>query len=383
MRFHELLLKNLIRRKLRSLLTISGVAVAIATVVTLVGVSYGLKRSAAEAFESHGVDLVVVRAGTVQRVASSMNEDLAGRLAEMPGVAHVIPALTDVVSLGGEGLIGVPVHGWIPDSSIWDTVKITAGRRLESDESGSVVLGSLLAHNLGKGVGDEVEIEQKNFKVVGVFETKSVYESGAAVVPLHDLQELMDRPGQVSEFMIVLDTQLANRAAALADLRSRVVKLHDAQHKPLGLTAQETEEYVNNDLEIQLAEDMAWATSLIALSIGSVGVLNTMLMSVLERTQEIGVLRAIGWPKLRIVRMIVGESCVLSLAGAGLGMFAAVALTAGLSRLPAAGGLIRGDTSLDVLAAGLGVAAGMGLVGSLYPALRGASLRPTEALHYE
>jgi putative ABC transport system permease protein len=108
-----------------------------------------------------------------------------------------------------------------------------------------------------------------------------------------------------------------------------------------------------------------------------------MLMSVLERTQEIGVLRAIGWPKLRIVRMIVGESFVLSLAGAGLGMLVAVTLTAALSRLPAAGGLIRGDTSLGVLAAGLGVAAGMGLVGSLYPALRGASLRPTEALHYE
>ncbi|HUY91515.1 MAG TPA: ABC transporter permease [Pirellulales bacterium] len=383
MRFHELLLKNLIRRKLRSLLTISGVAVAIATVVTLVGVSSGLKKSATEAFQSHGVDLVVVRAGTVQRVASSMNEDLAARLAAMAGVADVVPSLTDVVSISGEGLVGVPVHGWPPDSHVWDTLHVADGRRLRSDDRGDVVLGSLLAHNLEKSLGDEVEIEQQNFKVVGIYESSSVYESGAAVVPLADLQELMDRAGQVSEFMLMLDANLANRKATLENLKSQIAKLRDDRGKPLGLSAMETEDYVSHDLEIQLAGDMAWATSLIALSIGSVGVLNTMLMSVLERTQEIGVLRAIGWPKLRIIEMIVGESCVLSVAGACLGMLAAVTLTAALSRLPAASGLIRGDTSLGVLAAGLAVAGLMGLVGSLYPALRGAGLRPTEALHYE
>ena len=383
MRFHELLLKNLIRRKVRSLLTVSGVAVAIATVVTLVGVSHGLKESATEAFESHGVDLIVTRAGTVQRVASSMNEDLAGRLAAMPGVADVVASLTDVVSLGGEGLVGVPVHGWPPGSRIWDTIQVADGRRLESDDQGKVVLGSLLAHNLQKRVGDEVEIEQNNFQVVGIYESSSVYESGAAVVPLHDLQELMDRHGQVSEFMLMLDSQRADRQTLLETLKSQIAKLRDDRGKPLGLSAMETEDYVSHDLEIQLAGDMAWATSLIALSIGAVGVLNTMLMSVLERTQEIGVLRAIGWPRLRIIAMIVGESCVLSLAGAGLGMLVAVTLTASLSRLPAAAGLIRGDTSWDVLAAGLGVAGLMGLAGSLYPALRGAGLRPTEALHYE
>ena len=383
MRFYELLLKNLIRRKVRSLLTVSGVAVAIATVVTLVGVSHGLKKSAKEAFESHGVDLVIVRTGTVQRVASSMNEELGHRLETMPGVAGVVPTLTDVVSLGGGGLIGVPVHGWPRNSRIWETIRMLEGRALHGEDRGKVVLGSLLAHNLEKRVGDEVEIEAQNFEIVGVYESSSVYESGAAVVPLIDLQELMDRPGQVSEFMIMLDDNISGRDEKLESLRTQIAKLRDEHGKSLGLEAMPTEEYVSHDLEVQLSGDMAWATSLIALSIGSVGVLNTMLMSVLERTQEIGVLRAIGWPKSRIIRMVVGESCVLSVAGACLGMGAAVTLTASLSRLPAAAGLIRGDTSPGVLAAGVGVALVMGLIGSLYPAFRGAGLRPTEALHYE
>jgi putative ABC transport system permease protein len=122
---------------------------------------------------------------------------------------------------------------------------------------------------------------------------------------------------------------------------------------------------------------------LIALVIGSVGVLNTMLMSVLERTQEIGVLRAIGWPKIRIIKMIVCESCALGVAGALLGMLAGVGLTAALSRFPAARGAVRGDTAPSVLAAGFVVALAMGLAGSLYPAFRGAGLHPTEALRYE
>jgi putative ABC transport system permease protein len=246
-----------------------------------------------------------------------------------------------------------------------------------------VLLGNLLAQNLDKRVGDTVEIETKGFKVVGVYESASVYEGRAALVLLEDLQRLMDRVGQVSEFMLVLDRKLPDRKAAIEKVQLEIADLRDEEGQPLGLTALPTEQYVSHDMEIQLARQMAWSTSLIALVIGSVGVLNTMSMSVLERTQEIGVLRAIGWPKARIIKMIVCESCALGVAGALLGMGAGVALTAALSRFPAARGMVRGDTAPGVLAAGFAVALAMGLVGSLYPACRGAGLHPTEALRYE
>lgn len=383
MRFFELVRKNLVRRKLRSALTACGVAVAIATVVTLVGVSQGFRRSATESFESKGVDMVVVRAGAVQRNASSLSEQLRRRLAGMAGVADVIPALTDRVSLGKVGPLGIAVHGWPADSRVWQSLKIVGGRRPGEHDRGTVVLGGQLAKNLSKGIGQPVEIELRQFRVIGIYQSSNVFENGAAVLLLPDLQHLMDREGQVSEFLIILDKELPDRSQAIERLQKHVEALTDQHGQPLGLAALPTEQYVSRNLEIRLSGDMAWATSAIALLIGSVGVLNTMLMSVMERTQEIGVLRALGWRKSRIVRLILCESCLLSLGGSVLGVLASLVLVDLLSRLPAAQGLVRSDTSPTVIAIGLGMALAVGVVGALYPALRGAALQPTVALRYE
>jgi putative ABC transport system permease protein len=383
MQFLELVRKNVVRGKLRSALTACGVAVAIATVVTLVGVSQGFRRSATESFQSHGVDMVVVRSGTMQRNASSLSEQLRRRLVRLRGVADVIPALTDRVSLGKGGPLGIAVHGWPAESHVWDTLKIIRGRRPGEHDRGTVLIGGQLAQNLDKKVGDRVEIELTQFRVIGIYQSSNVFENSAAVLLLPDLQHLMDRQGQVSEFLIVLDKNLSDRGKASQQVQQHVEALTDQRGQSLGLAALPTEQYVNRNLEIRLAGDMSWATSTIALVIGSIGVLNTMLMSVMERTQEIGLLRALGWRKLRIMRLIVYESCLVCLAGSLAGILLSLGLVSSLSRLPAAQGLVRSDTSPSVIATGLGMAAAMGVIGALYPAWRGASLQPTEALRYE
>ena len=128
---------------------------------------------------------------------------------------------------------------------------------------------------------------------------------------------------------------------------------------------------------------MAWLTSAVAVLIGGFGMLNTMLMSVLERVGEIGVLRAIGWRKSRVVRMVLGEALLLSLAGAALGAAGAVGLTRWLSTFPAVGGLIAGNIAPVVLGEGFAVALALALLGGVYPAYRAARLLPTEALRHE
>ncbi|HVA49783.1 MAG TPA: ABC transporter permease [Pirellulales bacterium] len=382
MRFIDLVIRNVVRRKVRSTLTGIGVAVAVATVVTLLGVSTGLQRSASDAYRRHGVDLMVVRAGTAQRTSGSLDARVADRLRELTGVADVTLSLTDVVSLGG-GVRGVLVHGWPAECRMHDNLAISEGRRLTADDHGRVLLGSILAHNLNKRVGETLEIELNPFEVAGIFDSSNVFEGGSAVVLLDDLQKLMDQSGQVSEFLVALSSEEARGPDGLERLCGEIKDLRDGNDKPLGLTAMPTEEYAGNSFEVSLARAMAWATSTIALAIGCVGMLNTMAMSVLERTQEIGVLRAIGWRRSRIVRMVLSEACILSLAGAALGSLGAVVLARVLAALPAAQGALDGGTPPSIVALGFMAALVLGLAGGFFPAIRGANLRPTEALRYE
>src|SRR5262249_2681520 len=131
------------------------------------------------------------------------------------------------------------------------------------------------------------------------------------------------------------------------------------------------------------AQAMAWLTSAIALMIGTISMANTMVMSVVERTKEIGILRAIGWKKWRVMRMILGVSTILSLVGGVLGGILAVIVCKWLATLPQVGGFIQGEIAPIVIAKGFFIALAVGLIGGLWPAFRAASLLPTEAIYHE
>src|SRR5262249_50302352 len=108
--------------------------------------------------------------------------------------------------------------------------------------------------------------------------------------------------------------------------------------------------------------------------------LNTMIMSVFERTKEIGTLRAIGWRRSRIMGMVIGESVLLSVGGAVLGCAAGVLMAKLLTNLPVASGLVGGKVGTPLLIQGFIVALLVGVAGAIYPALWSANLLPTEAL---
>jgi putative ABC transport system permease protein len=149
------------------------------------------------------------------------------------------------------------------------------------------------------------------------------------------------------------------------------------------LDVKTAKDLVNTTTEIRFIHAMAWITSAIALFIGTISMLNTMIMSVFERTKEIGVLRAIGWGRWRVVKMIVMESLLLSIVGGVVGTLGAVVLTQILSRLPVAAGLVDANLAPSVIGEGFLIALGVGFLGALYPAYRGAQLLPTEALRHE
>lgn len=376
MRFSTFVIKNLLRRPARTTLTVIGITLAVAAVVALVGAAHGLEKSFLQLYSQHGVDVVVVRSGVAEVRFSSLDAGLGERIAALPGVKAVTPVMMDSVSFTDRDMIGVTVQGCLADSFMFGNLRIVSGRQLAAGDGKVVVLGSLLAKNLEKKVGDTLEVvEDERFEVVGVFESFSVFENSSMILPLDQLQRLMDRPGQVTGFNI--DVEDGADAATIETLCGQVRGLAP------GLEAMKTGDFVTQNSQLKIVQGMAWLTSAIALVIGAVGMLNTMIMSVIERTREIGILRAIGWRKGRVVRMILAEALVLSLVGAFFGILVAIVAIRFLGRLPQSGGLIAGEIDPRVMLQGLAIAVGVGLVGGAYPAIRGAQLLPTEALRHE
>ena len=114
--------------------------------------------------------------------------------------------------------------------------------------------------------------------------------------------------------------------------------------------------------------------SVIAMAIGVISMLNTMAMSVLERTQEIGILRAVGWTRWRVVRMVLGEAVMLGLAAAVVGTVGAIVATHVLAASPKVNGFIEAGIAPVVIAQGIGLTVLIGLIGGAYPAIRAARL---------
>jgi putative ABC transport system permease protein len=374
--------KNIFRRKIRSVMTILGVAVAVGSMVALVGMSRGFERSLAEIYQKRGVDLVVIKAGVTQRLTSILDESIGGLLRRLPGVAQVYGGLVDVASFEGGNLIGVTINGVPPDSPVIRDVNLVEGSRLRPGEHRSVMMGKMLAGRLGKKVGDSVEIELEEFRIVGIFESYNVYENGSVILLLDDMQELMDRPGKVSGFVVIVDKAHKGEAAVRA-LCKKINDLRDEDGHPLNLEAMPTSDFVSTTVEIRTVKAWAWMTSVIALLIGGIAIFNTMIMSVFERTAEIGILRGIGWRRRRIIRLILSESVVLSLAGGVLGAVLAVVIIHLLAQVPRVSGFVSAYISPAVIAQGMGLGLVLGAIAGLYPAIRAALLLPTEAIRHE
>lgn len=374
MRFTTLILKNMRRRGARTLLTVLGLGIGIAAVVALLGIAWGFERSFMKLYEAKSIDLVVVKAGVSDRLTSNLDATLGDRIRAIPGVGAVGGSLMDVVSFEEANLVSVLVNGWEPGSLLFRGIRLKAGRALRPGDARVAMLGRVLALNLDKSVGDSLSISGEPFRVIGVFESDSLFENGGLIVPQEELQRMMGREGSLSGFVVVAD---ASDRRSVEDLGERI------EAAIPGVASVPARDYIQGDIQVRLVKAMAWATSAIALLLGSLGVLNTMMMSVFERTGEIGVLRALGWRRPRILALILGEAMALGLVGSVLGaLFGLVAVRA-IQLSPTARTFISPELPPSVLAVGSLLGIGLSLLGGLYPAMRGAALNPTEALRHD
>jgi putative ABC transport system permease protein len=334
-----------------------------------------------EIYEARGINLLVIEAGRVQWLDSKLDEGLGQELAKREGVRHVSGMMASMISFDEYDVFGVLVRGMPTDSFVLDKIHVIAGRQLQADDERVVMLGASLADGLNKKVGDTVQVVDEPFKVVGVFESKNVFENGSMIMPLAELQRLEYREEEVTLFNIVAEHGDRQSIESLRDdIQNELPK---ATPLAKNLKAVPTREFVDTAVEIRLARSVAWLTSTIALVVGTIGMINTMLTAVFERTQELALLRAIGWRKGTVIRMIMLESMLLGMIGAVLGTLAAIGLNKFLSVLPASEHLVAGDVSAGVVLQGFAVAVVVGLAGGLFPAYRAARLAPTDGLRHE
>ena len=371
MRFSTLVVKNLARQRARTLLAVLGIGVGIMTVVALGAITGGLKTTAGDLMRIGGSNFMVAQKGSADLTFSTVSGAEERGVRRTPGVARTLGVLMHYSRVGSNPFFGT--FGVRPGELRASPPRLVAGRLLDEPSAKEVVLGSAAASKLGAGVGETVTIEDTAFRVAGIYRTGSVALDAGAYAPLATVRRLARKPGVVTAVYVT-----AAGGVDPAVLADRIEK-----QSPQLTTVSTLSEYGNVDQGLKFLDAGNVAISVLAVLLGAIGVLNTMIMSVFERTRELGIMRAVGWSGPRIVRMIVGESLLLCLVAAVFGLALGWLAAQGVARIPSVEAFLRPEFTGELVLRALAVAVGVALVGAAYPAVRAVRLLPVEALRHE
>lgn len=370
MTFAALVLKNLMRQRVRALLTLLGISIGITTVVALGAITAGLKETANAFIRSEGADFIVAQEGAADLSFSKLSEDVVGEVEGVDGVEAARPVVMHVAKAGSNPyffLLGVP-----PADLRATGIELVEGTALTGAPD-EIVLGEEAASSLGAAVGETVTVAKREFEVVGIFRSDVAWLSGGAYAGLKEVQEIAKTPDTVSLVYVT-----AADGTDSGELATRME--YDVEGV---VTISNADEYSKVDQGFVMLDAADTAISVLAILIGAIGVMNTMIMSVFERTREIGVLRAVGWSGNRVLRMIMTESVALCIVAAAFGSLIGVGVSRLVTRIPSVGQFIVPAYPATVFVTATVIALVVGLVGAAYPAIRATRLTPMEALRYE
>jgi ABC-type antimicrobial peptide transport system permease subunit len=360
-------LRNILRQRTRMLLTTLGIGLGVGLVVMLGGMADGFVKQLSDMGTKSG-ELTIGEAKASDMSLAKVDERIGRWAAALPAVEAVSGLLLGVGSVPGTSYF--IVLGLDPNAYAIRHFAITQGGALQTARD--ILLGKVAAKNLKKQVGDSIRISGSVYRVVGIYETGTGYEDGGGVIALKEAQRLLARPGQVSWFYVKLrDTDQAEPVRRQIETRFPEASVSRAS------------DFAEKTNDMKVFRNMTNALSLISVLVGGIGIMNAMLMSVYERTREIGTLRALGWRRRRVVGMILSESLILSFLSGLAGIAVGVGLGELLTLEPTMGAFLKGSYTLQLFGQAMLIAIVLGVIGALYPAWRAANLSPIEALRYE
>jgi putative ABC transport system permease protein len=372
MTFFGLIVHNLWTKKLRTALTALAVAIGVLTVVTLSVVTDSLRSSAAAVLQTGDADFTVAQKGVDGALNSVIDDAQIERLRSTRGVRSVIGALVVLDDLNADNPNFLEI-GLAPDALPTFGVRLVAGRPYQAAADDEVLLGWRAADNLGKGVGDTIDIADGPKEIVGIYRTGQAFGDGGAMFPLVFLQGHERRAGTVTLGFVRVEP-----GAHIETVRQVIER-----ENPALATVRLVSEFGRVDRTLDYLNAAGKGAVLLALVIGTVIVMNTMLLSFVERVREFGILRAVGWSRRRLRMLILGEALLISLGGAAVGVGLSFVLARVLEQVPQVHGILHSQFSAGNFWRALYTAGVIGLLAALYPAIRAGRLQPLAAMRRE
>jgi len=397
--------ESLSANKLRASLTILGIVIGVAAVIAMVSVGRGAQATITDSINGIGTNLVFVFRGGSEDVRNPKPITLGDAEAiadpfQAPSVVAVAPVIQDTgkVTFGRESTT-TSITGVTPDYAQVRRYSLTEGEFINQEEmlgqASVVLLGSDVADKLfGRQnglVGETVRIEGQPFRVIGVLKSKGGSSFSNAdnqvLVPFSTAQARLIRHSTTDQVDLLLVEATSPQAVPAAS--DEVAQILRARHRTaIGaddftiLTQQDflsTASTITNVLTIFLG-----GVAAISLLVGGIGIMNIMLVSVTERTREIGLRKAVGAHKADIMIQFLAESSVLSLIGGVIGIILGYAIAFAVAQIAKANNAnITPSIGIDITLIATLFSTAVGLFFGLYPANRAASLEPVEALRYE
>jgi len=389
----EVAYKNLLRKKTRSLLTVLGIAMAAWVLVSLFGFNKGYETSLNKDIDNLGFQMLVVAKGCPYEAATLMlkggtglkymKEEIASAVAAEPEVEGVTAMLMQVVfdpnkgeSGGISAFLGVDPASFPKMKS---ALPFKSGGWFKEPEAFEAVFGYEVAELEQREVGDLYLIPEKEVevKVVGVLERTGTQDDGTIFLPIRTVQRVFAVPGELTAIGIKV-----KKEADIKAFEDKMYKLPDVQVVSL------TQVKTTIMTLVSTARVMVFSIALIAILIAMMGVVNTVLMSVMERRQEIGILKSMGAMALDVFKLVWLETIVLCIGGGLIGTALAL-LTARLTDIlvrnllpySPSGGLVSIDLGLVLMS--LGVVTAIGLASGIYPSWKAARMRPLDTIRSE
>lgn len=382
--------KNLLRKKARSVLTIIGIALAAWVLVSLLGFNKGYESSLNRDIDNLGFQMIVTAKGCPYEAATLMlkggtglrymPQNITEQISKEPEVEEVTAMLMQAVfdpnkgeSGGYSAYLGVDPATFPKMKSF---LEFKQGKWFTNPDAMEAVLGYEAAELEQREVGDPLLITEKNVavKVVGILKRTGTQDDGTIFLPLKTVQKIFGIKDELTGIGIKV-----KKEANIAQFEEKMYKLPDVQVVSLAQVKQTIMTLVST------AKVMVFSIALIAILISVVGVINTILMSVMERLQEIGILKSMGATAWDIFKLIWIETLILCISGGIIGTALAMAtakLTEVMIRqlLPYApsGGLVQINLALVVLT--FGVVILIGLLSGVYPSWKAGRVRPLEAI---